>query len=128
MIYDLVLLHPPTVYDFRKEMLFTGPISDVVPSSPVFEMYPIGLTSIGDYLERFRLKVKIVNIANRMLLNEKFNVEKKIRKTKQELLVLIFIGYPMLMAALNLLKSLKNIILILLFYSGVCLPPISIKN
>jgi B12-binding domain/radical SAM domain protein len=82
MIYDLVLLHPPTVYDFRKEMLFTGPISDVVPSSPVFEMYPVGLTSIGDYLERFGLKVKIVNIANRMLLNEKFDVEKKIRKLK----------------------------------------------
>jgi B12-binding domain/radical SAM domain protein len=82
MIYDLVLLHPPTVYDFRKEMLFTGPISDVVPSSPVFEMYPIGLTSIGDYLERFGLKVKIVNIANRMLLNEKFDVEKKIKNMK----------------------------------------------
>jgi B12-binding domain/radical SAM domain protein len=80
MIYDLVLLHPPTVYDFRKEMLFTGPISDVVPSSPVFEMYPIGLTSIGDYLERFGLKVKIINIANRMLLNPNFDVEKKIRK------------------------------------------------
>jgi B12-binding domain/radical SAM domain protein len=82
MIYDLVLLHPPTVYDFRKEMLFTGPISDVVPSSPVFEMYPIGLTSIGDYLERFGLKVKIVNIANRMLLDEKFDVERKIKKLK----------------------------------------------
>jgi hypothetical protein len=77
MIYDLVLLHPPTVYDFRKEMLFTGPISDVVPSSPVFEMYPVGLTSIGDYLERYGLKVKIVNIANRMLLNPNFDVEKK---------------------------------------------------
>ena len=82
MIYDLVLLHPPTVYDFRKEMLFTGPISDVVPSSPVFEMYPIGLTSIGDYLERFGLKVKIVNIANRMLLDERFDVERKIKKLK----------------------------------------------
>ncbi|PAE42436.1 TIGR04190 family B12-binding domain/radical SAM domain protein [Bacillus sp. 7884-1] len=82
MIYDLVLLHPPTVYDFRKEMLFTGPISDVVPSSPVFEMYPIGLTSIGDYLERFGLKVKIVNIANRMLLNPNFDVEKKIKNIK----------------------------------------------
>ncbi|MCM3764245.1 TIGR04190 family B12-binding domain/radical SAM domain protein [Neobacillus niacini] len=81
-MYDLVLLHPPTVYDFRKEMLFTGPISDVVPSSPVFEMYPIGLTSIGDYLERFGLKVKIINIANRMLLNPNFDVEKKIRKIK----------------------------------------------
>lgn len=82
MIYDLVLLHPPTVYDFRKEMLFTGPISDVVPSSPVFEMYPIGLTSIGDYLERYGLKVKIINIANRMLLDPKFDVEKKIRNIK----------------------------------------------
>lgn len=82
MLYDLVLLHPPTVYDFREKMLFTGPISDVVPSSPVFEMYPIGLTSIGDYLERFGLKVKIVNIANRMLLNEKFNVEKKIKNLR----------------------------------------------
>ncbi|NWQ41645.1 TIGR04190 family B12-binding domain/radical SAM domain protein [Bacillus sp. EB106-08-02-XG196] len=82
MIYDLVLLHPPTVYDFRKEMLFTGPISDVVPSSPVFEMYPVGLTSIGDYLERYGLKVKIVNIANRMLLNPKFDVEKKIKNIK----------------------------------------------
>jgi B12-binding domain/radical SAM domain protein len=82
MIYDLVLLHPPTVYDFRNEMIFTGPISDVVPSSPVFEMYPIGLTSIGDYLERYGLKVKIINIANRMLLNPKFNVEKKIKNLK----------------------------------------------
>jgi B12-binding domain/radical SAM domain protein len=82
MIYDLVLLHPPTVYDFRKEMLFTGPISDVVPSSPVFEMYPVGLTSIGDYLERFGLKVKIINIANRMLLNSNFDVEKKINNIK----------------------------------------------
>ncbi|WP_074433109.1 TIGR04190 family B12-binding domain/radical SAM domain protein [Neobacillus dielmonensis] len=81
-MYDLVLLHPPTVYDFRKEMLFTGPISDVVPSSPVFEMYPIGLTSIGDYLERFGLKVKIINIANRMLQNPDFDVEKKIKKIK----------------------------------------------
>ncbi|OCA88259.1 B12-binding domain/radical SAM domain protein [Bacillus sp. FJAT-27225] len=82
MVYDLVLLHPPTVYDFRKEMLFTGPISDVVPSSPVFEMYPIGLTSIGDYLERYGLKVKIINIANRMLMDPHFDVEKKLRRIK----------------------------------------------
>ncbi|MGM0902486.1 MAG: TIGR04190 family B12-binding domain/radical SAM domain protein [Bacillota bacterium] len=81
-MYDLVLLHAPTVYDFRNEMIFTGPISDIVPSSPVFEMYPIGLTSIGDYLERYGLKVKIINIANRMLLNPKFDVEKKLEKIK----------------------------------------------
>lgn len=63
-------------------MLFTGPISDVVPSSPVFEMFPIGLTSIGDYLERYGLKVKIINIANRMLLDPKFDVEKKLKGIK----------------------------------------------
>jgi B12-binding domain/radical SAM domain protein len=82
MKYDLVLLHAPSVYDFRENSLLAGPISDVVPSSPVFEMYPIGLTSIADYLERYGLKVKIINIANRMLMNQNFDVEKKLKKIK----------------------------------------------
>ena len=82
MKFDLVLLHAPSVYDFRKNALLAGPISDVVPSSPVFEMYPIGLTSIAEYLERNGLRVKIINIANRMLMDEKFDVEKKLKKIK----------------------------------------------
>ncbi|MCT8139066.1 TIGR04190 family B12-binding domain/radical SAM domain protein [Anaerobacillus sp. CMMVII] len=82
MKFDLVLLHPPSVYDFRKKSLLVGPISDVVPSSPVFEMYPIGLTSIADYLERYGYRVKIINLANRMLLNPNFDVEKKLKKIK----------------------------------------------
>ncbi|WP_071459036.1 TIGR04190 family B12-binding domain/radical SAM domain protein [Bacillus massilinigeriensis] len=80
MKYDLVLLHAPSVYDFRKNALLAGPISDVVPSSPVFEMYPIGLTSIAEYLERSGLKVRIINIANRMLMDENFDVEDKLKK------------------------------------------------
>lgn len=82
MKYDLVLLHAPSVYDFRKNALLAGPISDVVPSSPVFEMYPIGLTSIAEYLERQGLRVKIINIANRMLMDEGFDVEKKLKRIK----------------------------------------------
>ncbi|GHH98008.1 TIGR04190 family B12-binding domain/radical SAM domain protein [Neobacillus kokaensis] len=82
MKYDLVLLHAPSVYDFRKNPLLAGPISDVVPSSPVFEMYPIGLTSIADYLERYGLRVKIINIANRMLMNPNFDVENKLKSIK----------------------------------------------
>lgn len=108
MIYDLVLLHPPTVYDFRKEMLFTGPISDVVPSSPVFEMYPIGLTSIGDYLERFGLKVKIINIANRMLLNPDFDVEKKIRKIKTKAFGIDLHWLPHAHGSIELAKIVKK--------------------
>ncbi len=45
--YDLILVHTPSVYDFRKQQLLYGPVSDVVPSTPVFEMYPIGFTSIA---------------------------------------------------------------------------------
>lgn len=108
MIYDLVLLHPPTVYDFRKEMLFTGPISDVVPSSPVFEMYPIGLTSIGDYLERFGLKVKIVNIANRMLLDKEFDVEVKIRKLKAKAFGIDLHWLPHAQGSIELAKVVKK--------------------
>jgi B12-binding domain/radical SAM domain protein len=107
-MYELVLLHPPTVYDFRKEMLFTGPISDVVPSSPVFEMYPIGLTSIGDYLERYGLKVKIVNIANRMLLDPKFDVEKKIKKIKTKAFGIDLHWLPHAHGSIELAKIIKK--------------------
>lgn len=107
MVYDLVLIHPPTVYDFRKEMLFTGPISDVVPSSPVFEMYPIGLTSIGDYLERFGLKVKIINIANRMLLNPHFDVERKLRGIKAKAFGIDLHWLPHAHGSIEIAKILK---------------------
>lgn len=107
-MYDLVLLHPPTVYDFRKEMLFTGPISDVVPSSPVFEMYPIGLTSIGDFLERYGLRVKLINIANRMLLNPHFDVEKKIRKLKAKAFGIDLHWLPHAHGSIELAKIVKK--------------------
>ena len=76
---DLVLLHAPSVYDFRKESILYGPVSDLVPSTPVFEMYPIGLTTIAEYLERRGLRVRIVNLAVRMLNSQRFDAEKMIR-------------------------------------------------
>jgi B12-binding domain/radical SAM domain protein len=77
---DLVLLHAPSVYDFRKESILYGPVSDLVPSTPVFEMYPIGLTTIAEYLERHDFRVRIVNLAVRMLNSDRFDAEKLIRK------------------------------------------------
>ncbi len=79
---DLILLHPPTYYDFRKRPGIYGPISDVVPSTPVFEMYPIGFASLSEYLERHGLKVRIINVALKMLKDGGFDVEKLIRKNK----------------------------------------------
>ena len=77
---DLILLHPPTLYDFRKRIGIHGPISDVVPSTPVFEMYPIGFASLSEYLERHALRVRIVNIALKMLKDGGFDVEEFIRR------------------------------------------------
>lgn len=77
---DLVLLHAPSVYDFRQTSIMFGPVSDLVPSSPIFEMYPLGFTTIGEYLERHGLHVKLVNLAVLMLSKPNFDVEKAIRE------------------------------------------------
>jgi len=72
---DLLLLHPPSVYDFRTKSILYGPVSDMVPSSTVFEMYPIGFLTILSYLrERGGLQVRIVNLALRMMNNRRFDV------------------------------------------------------
>ena len=75
---DLILLHAPSVYDFRETSIMYGPVSDLVPSSPIFEMYPLGFTTIGEYLERHGLHVKVSNLALLMLTKPKFDVEKAI--------------------------------------------------
>ena len=73
---SLILLHAPSVYDFRKRSVLWGPVSDLVPSTPIFDMYPIGFTTIAEYLERYGLRVKIINLAVRMLHDENFRAEK----------------------------------------------------
>ncbi|MBN1370162.1 MAG: TIGR04190 family B12-binding domain/radical SAM domain protein [Dehalococcoidaceae bacterium] len=79
---DIILLHAPHVYDFRKIPQLYGPVSDLVPSTPVFEMYPVGFTSIAEYLERYGYRVRIVNIAWRMLRDARFDAEKFIARLK----------------------------------------------
>jgi B12-binding domain/radical SAM domain protein len=77
---DLILLHAPSVYDFRKEFLFYGPVSDLVPSTPVFEMYPMGFMTMATALHAEGHKVRIVNIASMMLNDPKLDVERLISR------------------------------------------------
>jgi B12-binding domain/radical SAM domain protein len=78
---DLVLLHPPSVMDFRKRTLLLGPVSDLIPSTSVFEMYPIGFTTIASHLESKGYEVRIANIAARMLASDRFDPERFIKST-----------------------------------------------
>ena len=71
---DLLLLHPPSVYDFRTRSILYGPVSDVIPSSTVFEMYPLGFLTISSYLHQRGLSVRIVNLALRMMNSRRFDV------------------------------------------------------
>jgi B12-binding domain/radical SAM domain protein len=79
---DLILIHPPSVYDFREKSIMFGPMSDLVPSTPIFEMYPIGFLTMANYLVRRGLSVRIVNLAYRMLDSKDFDVERFIRKLR----------------------------------------------
>lgn len=72
---DVVLIHPPSIFDFRDRTIFYGPISDVVPSSPIFEMYPIGFATLAAYLRRHGYRTRIVNLALRMMRSRRFDVE-----------------------------------------------------
>jgi B12-binding domain/radical SAM domain protein len=77
---DLVLLHPPSVYDFREDLIIPSPIADLVPSGTTFEMYPVGFSFLGEYLERYGFKVRVVNLAARMLSEPRLDVERLIAR------------------------------------------------
>ena len=44
---DITYIHAPATYDFRERSIMYGPVSDMVPSTPIFEMYPLGLTTLS---------------------------------------------------------------------------------
>jgi len=105
---DLILLHPPSLYDFRKVPGVHGPVSDVVPSTPIFEMYPIGFASLSEYLERHGLHVRIVNIALKMLKDDRFDVEKFIRKQNPVAFGIDLHWMPHVQGALALAEIIKR--------------------
>ena len=82
---DVVLIHPPSVFDFRERAILYGPISDVIPSSPVFEMYPIGFLTLSAFLRRHGYDVRIVNLALRMMRSRRFQPERLLRKLRPKL-------------------------------------------
>ncbi|MBU4175960.1 MAG: TIGR04190 family B12-binding domain/radical SAM domain protein [Actinobacteria bacterium] len=71
---DFMLLHPPSVYDFRERLVIPSPIADLIPASPLFEMYPIGFSFLGEYLERNGINTQVVNLAARMMEKPGFDV------------------------------------------------------
>jgi radical SAM superfamily enzyme YgiQ (UPF0313 family) len=80
MNYDVVLIHPPAIYDFRVKTVFAGPIAYTVGESTEQFMIPsVGILSIADYLDRNSYKVIVDNICERMVKSKEFDVEEHIK-------------------------------------------------
>lgn len=105
---DIIFIHAPSVYDFRKKPIFYGPVSDVIPSSPVFEMYPIGFMTISSHLEAAGFRTRIVNIAVQMLQDEKFDVERRIRSLDADVFAIDLHWMPHVHGATELAKIVKK--------------------
>ena len=105
---DVVLLHPPSVYDFRKNSLMFGPIADVIPSTPIFEMYPMGLTTMASVLENEGFNVEIVNVAYRMLSDPRYNAEREIARRRPALFGIDLHWLPHAQGSLELAKIVKQ--------------------
>lgn len=79
---DLLFLHAPSVYDFRERATLWGPTSDLVPSEPIFDMYPVGFSTMAAYLEKAGIRTRIANLAARMVRSERFDAERFIARRR----------------------------------------------
>jgi len=106
---DLILIHAPSVYDFRKEFLFYGPVSDLVPSTPVFEMYPFGFLTIAAHLHSLGYKVRIINLASMMLNDPGLDVPTLLRKLDSRVYGIDLHWLPHAQGSLEIAKLLKGL-------------------
>lgn len=106
---DVAFVHPPSIYNFRTRNLRSGPISDVVPSTPVFEMYPIGLISMLSYLVERGYNARISNLAVLMLSSERFNEEDYIRNLEADLYGVDLHWLPHVHGAVNVVRTIKKL-------------------
>jgi B12-binding domain/radical SAM domain protein len=106
---DLVLLHAPSVWDFREEVILQGPLADVIPSTTQFEMYPIGMTSIAAYLEANNYNTRMVNLAYRMLKDADYDVPARLESLHAPVFGIDLHWLPHANGALGIAELVKQI-------------------
>jgi len=106
---DLLLLHAPSVYDFRKKSIFYGPVSDLIPSSTVFEMYPLGFLTMSSYLQKQGMRVRIANLAVRMIKDREFSVPDFIKTLRPKAVGIDLHWLPHAHGALEVARIVKEI-------------------
>ena len=102
-------MHAPSVYDFRKHAILYGPVSDLIPSSTVFEMYPLGFTTMASYLHDRGMEVRIVNLALRMMNSRRFDVPRFLARQKPKAVGIDLHWLPHAHGALEIARIVKEL-------------------
>jgi B12-binding domain/radical SAM domain protein len=76
--YDVILIHPPAIFDFRKKTIFPGPLG-ASAEAVQYTKVPIGMLSLAEYLDRHGYKVMIDNLGDRMVSDRSFNAEQHLK-------------------------------------------------
>ena len=107
--YDFTFIHAPATYDFRERSIMYGPVSDMVPSTPIFEMYPLGLVTLCEYLERHGYRARIYNLASMMLHKKNFDVERNLAKLSSRMFGIDLHWMPHCHGSVEVAKILKRL-------------------
>jgi B12-binding domain/radical SAM domain protein len=94
--------------DFRKRTLLLGPVSDLIPSTPVFEMYPVGFVTLASHLESKGFEVRIANIASRMLGSDGFDPERFVKSLDADMFGIDLHWMPHVQGALELARMVEK--------------------
>ena len=92
----------------EKAILY-GPVSDMVPSSTVFEMYPLGFLTIASYLHDRGMQVRIVNLALRMMNSRRFDVPRFLARQKPKAVGIDLHWLPHAHGALEVARIVKEL-------------------
>jgi len=112
MKFDMILVHAPSVYDFRSrdDILFAYlSNSDSVHISPIFEMPPVGILAINQHLQKCGFVVEFFNVASQMLRHPNFDVEDFFKKSPADYLGIDLHWQVHTHGALELFKLYKQI-------------------
>jgi B12-binding domain/radical SAM domain protein len=109
MDVNVALVHAPSIYDFRTRDIKLGPISDVIPSTPVFEMYPIGFISMLNSLVNAGYNARICNVAGMMVSSHSFDPVKYLKGVGADIYGIDLHWLPHVNGALKVAKIIKEI-------------------
>jgi B12-binding domain/radical SAM domain protein len=70
--YDVIIIHPPAIFDFRLKPVFTGALG-TSPEQIQFNKVPIGMLSLAEYLDRHGFNVMVDNLGDRMVTSRSFD-------------------------------------------------------